>query len=589
MNPQPPPSKLYADYVFDDKKTALQFWGPIPKNIKESINLSTPLIADYPKLQPLFSQERLHSLHRIIKTIHQQYNMLTPQVKENLERLKEKGAVIEAGHQPALLGGPGFVINKIAAITTIASMQNTAPVMFVGDHDHEQKELTVAHLPSPGPRGLTFSFPVPREFRMSPMHVIPIPPKQWLNNVVSKITSTYHELVAGSAKQKRGLYDTRTERIQNLLESTYDQSQTISEWTTRIWMRIVNMGSDSGVLFQQFSNPKIRELMLPAYEYLLASPNRETLIQALNGSAEKLEQLGYEPGIGRRTDEYVPFHLECPAKGCNRTRLDPVFHLNASETQITVSAQCPKCKTAHTLEGKATAPDLTEWAAYLSPRVDTRAFLVQSYTPVIVHIGGAGETSYHAQVSPALKANNSISPIFFRYSRLYYENPWTNQTAQRLAQEELTPLNYEELQRLRSAINTGYKEENTGVVQSLFAASQEHIIDTFEALVDAETLVEKERTTIINQQREITDPSQRKASQNHIGILTRRRQVLQTYLSQMFGRFSAERLGQEVSYIWIDAAMSMDPDLHFNRLQSHYHNYTPSAATFYLMDESVQF
>jgi uncharacterized protein YllA (UPF0747 family) len=588
MKPQPPPSKLYADYIFDNNKAALQFWGPIPKNIKEAIDLSTPLIDNYPKVQPLFSQERSQALNRIIKTIHQQYGTLTPKVKENLELLEERAAVIEAGHQPALLGGPGFVINKIAAIMTVASMQHTAPVMFVGDHDHEQKELTVAHLPSPGPRGLTFSFPVPREFRMSPMHVIPLPPKQWLKDVVVKITSTYHELVASSAKQNRNLYDARAKRIQDLLESTYDQASTISEWTTRIWMRIINMGQDSGVLFQRFSNPKIRELMLPAFEYLLTKPNREHLIQALNGSAEKLEQLGYEPGIGRRTDEYVPFHLECLTKGCNRTRLDPTLSLNTSETQIAISAQCPKCKTTHTLEVKATAPDLTQWTAHLSPRVDTRAFLVQSYTPVIVHIGGAGETSYHAQVTPALKANSSISPIFFRYTRLYYENPWTNRTAQRLVRENLTPLNQEELQRFRSAINTGYTEENAGVVQALFAASQEHIIDTFEELVTVESQLEKDRTTIINQQREITDPSQRKTSQKQIGVLTRRRQVLQTYLSQMFGRFSAERLGQEVSYIWIDAAMSLDPDHHFNRLRSYYHDYTPSAATFYLVDESVQ-
>ena len=588
MKPQPPPSKLYADYIFDDKKAALQFWGSIPKNIKEAITLSTPLIDSYLKLQPLFSQERVHTLSRIIKTIHQQYDMLTPHVKENLERLKERSAVVEAGHQPALLGGPGFVINKIAAITTVASMQQTAPVMFVGDHDHEQKELTVAHLPSPGPRGLTFSFHVPREFRMSPMHVIPLPSKQWLNDVVTKIISTYHELVASSAKQNRDLYDARAEKIRNLLESSYDQAQTISEWTTRIWVHIVNKSQDGGVLFQQFSNPKIRELMLPAFEHLLAKPNRERLIQALNESAVELEQLGYEPGIGRRTDEYVPFHLECPTQGCNRTRLDPTLSLNPAGTQIAVSAQCPKCKTTHTLEVKSSAPDLTEWATHLSPRVDTRAFLVQSYTPVIVHIGGAGETSYHAQVSPALKANSSISPIFYRYTRLYYENPWTHQTAQRLVREDLSPLNHDELKRFRSAINTGYKEENAGVVQSLFAASQEHINDTFEELVEAESQLEQERTTIINQQRETTDSSQRKASQNQIGILTRRRQVLQTYLSQMFGRFSAERMGQEVSYIWIDAAMSMDPKQHFNRLRSHYHDYTPSAATFYLMDESIQ-
>lgn len=567
---------------------APQFWGPIPRNIKEAISLSTPLIYAYQTSQPLFTQERLKTLSQTIRSTHQKYKTLSPQVKKNLLQLEERGAVIEAGHQPALLGGPGFVINKIAAIAKVASIQGATPVMFVGDHDHEQKELTVIHLPSPGPRGLTFSLPVPSEFKMSPMHVLPLPPKDWIKQVIEKITATYHELVAGSAKKNLRVYEKRIDIIRDLLETTYNQARTISEWTTRLWMRIVNLSQDSGVLFQQFSNPTIRELMLPAFEYLLAAPNQQHLIHALNESAIQLEQLGYEPGIGRRADEYVPFHIECPTKGCNRTRLDPTLTLNPSGTQTTVSAECPKCKITHTIEVNATAPDLSEWKTYLSPRVDTRAFLVQSYTPVILHVGGAGETSYHAQVSPSLHANNSVVPIFYRYTRLYYQNPWTNRTAQRLAHENLTPLNHNELQCFESAINTGYNEENTGVVQSLFAATQEHISDTTERLINAESQLEKARSEIIIGQREMTDSSRKEESQSQIGVLTRRRQVLQTYLSQMFGRYSAERLGQEVSFIWIDVAISLDPEHHFTRLLSHYREYTPSAATFYLVDERLQ-
>jgi hypothetical protein len=318
--------------------------------------------------------------------------------------------------------------------------------------------------------------------------------------------------------------------------------------------------------------------MLPAFEYLLAAPNRHKLIQALNESAAALEQLGYEPGIGRRGNDYVPFQFECPTKGCNRTRLDPRLTSNPTYSQTTISATCPKCKTTHTIEVKAEAPDLADWQTYLSPRVDTRAFLVQSYTPVILHVGGAGETSYHAQVSPALRATNSIVPIFFRYTRLFYENPWTNRTAKRLDREELTPLSYKELRCFKSAIDTAYNEENAGVIRSLFAASEEHISDTFQQLVTVESQIEKERNAFIVGQREMINSTKRKESQTQIGVLTRRRQVLQTYLSQMFGRFSAERFGQEVSYIWIDGTMSMGLDNHFTKLLSHYQEYTPSAA-----------
>ncbi len=512
--------------------------------------------------------------------------MVTPQIKENLAKLEEQGAVIEAGHQPALLGGPGFVINKMAAITKIAALQRATPVMFVGDHDHEQKELTVVHLPSPGPRGLTFSLPVPAAYRMSPMHVIPKPSRDWLKQVNEKISATYHELVAGSAKKNQNLYEQRADDLRKILETTHAQATTISDWTTHLWLRIVNMARDAGILFQVFSNPAIRELMLPAFEFLLAEPNRQTLIHALNESATNLEQLGYEPGIGRRADDYVPFHLECPTKDCHRTRLDPIITAEPSLGHTTLSATCPKCKTKHTIETKANAPDLTEWEQFLSPRVDSRAFLVQSYTPVILHVGGAGETSYHAQVAPALRAANSIVPIFYRYTRLYYENPWVSRTAKRLVREALNPLSHEELQCFKSAIQTGYREENMGVIQSLFAASEEHITETFENLVKAESQIEKERNTLITRQREETKTLNRKKIQTQIGILTRRRQVLQTYLSQMFGRFSTERFGQEVSYIWIDAAMSIGPEHHFTRLVSHYQPFTPSSATFFLEEEN---
>ncbi len=309
-------------------------------------------------------------------------------------------------------------------------------------------------------------------------------------------------------------------------------------------------------------------------------------LKALNTAAEQLQHLGYEPGIGIRANDYVPFHLECPTKGCNRTRLDPTLTSHTSQTKIELTARCPKCNTTHSLNVKATTPDLTEWQNYLSPRVDTRAFLVQSYTPVILHVGGAGETSYYAQVSPALSALDSVVPVFFRYTRIYYENPWTTHQAQRLTHQNLAPLNQNELQCFTSAILTAYSEENSGVIQSLFAASQEHITETAQRLIQTQLTIEKQREELISQQRQTTDQSLKKQYQEQIGTMTLRRQIIQTYLSQMFGRYSIERMGQEASFAWIDAAMSFGPKEHFPRLLAHYHLYTPSSATFYLKAES---
>jgi uncharacterized protein YllA (UPF0747 family) len=526
------PDNLYSSYVFDGNETALHFWGPIPLNVQDAVAMSRPLSTTYREMkQPLFTPQRLAVLCQVIKDIHQRNDMLTSMVKQRLELLEAKSAAVEAGHQPSVLGGPGLVINKLAAIAQLAMFQDSAAVMFVGDHDHEQKELTVIHLPSPGPRGISFSYQVPREFRLSPMHVLPIPSQTWLDDALTKITSTYHELVAKAEKSEKAEFEDRVSSVNSIIEDAYRQATTISDWSLRIWMQVSNLSQDSGILFQQFSHPKIRQLMLPAFEFLIHPQNRVRLISALNQSAEQLQALGYQPGIGIRKPDYVPFHLECLTPDCNRTRLDPVS--SEKSNRIEIIAQCPKCKSTHSLEIQPTSPDLTDWAEFLSPRVDTRAFLVQSYTPIILHIGGAGETAYHAQVSPSLQALGSLAPIFFQYTRQYYTNPWTHQQARKLEEEGIESLPLNELQRFVKAITTATVEENIGVIRSLYGASAERILNTVERLVQTEHQLEQDRTDAIQKQRESTDSATREEHRAIVGRYTRQRQILQTYLSQM--------------------------------------------------------
>ena len=579
------PDKLYSSYVFDGNETAVHFWGSIPLNVQEAIAMSKLLSASYRnKKQPLFSQQRLARLCKAIHEIHQRQGMLTPMVKTRLELLETQIAAIEAGHQPALLGGPGFIINKLAAIAQLAMIQDSASVMFVGDHDHEQKELTVTHLPSPGPKGLSFSYNVPREFRQSPMHILPVPPSRWIDETLTKITSTYHELVAKTNTEQKTEFKDRVQSVIRIIQDSYNKATTMSEWSLRIWMQLTNLSQDSGILFQQFSHPTVRQLMLPAFEFLVQSQTRQRFIDALNQAAEELEMLGYQPGIGLRQHDYVPFHLECPTSGCNRTRLDPT--LTEKATIIEISAQCPKCKANHSIEVHPNSPDLSDWADFLSPRVDTRAFLVQSYTPVVLHVGGAGETSYHAQVSPSLHALGSVVPIFFRYTRQYYDNPWTHQQALKLKKEDIKPLEMSELDGFTKAIATASAEENIGVVRSLYGASADHILNTGNQLIRTEQEIEQERNDAIRKQRESSDTTTRQEQRAIVGRQTRRRQILQTYLSQMYGRYSPERFGQEVSFAWIDGAVSLGPHNYFPLLLNHYQPYTPPSTTFFLTTPS---
>lgn len=580
----PAANQLYREFIFDGNKAALEFWGQIPKNMKDAVQFSLPLSTSYRKeKQPIFSLNRVAILSRAIRELHKHHKMLSPRVKQNLSLLENNFAAIEAGHQPVVLGGPGLIINKIATIHRFSQLLKAPPLMFMGDHDHEQKELTVVHLPSPGSRGITFSLPIPEPFRHSPMHILPLPPKSWLKQVVQKIESTYHELIANSPHTQRLLFQEHIQGILKLLQATYTKATSLSDWTLRLWMQIANYQEDSGILFQVFSYPTIRRLMLPAFEYLIQAKIRQRFISALNEAADRLEKLGYNPGIGIRPNTYVPFHLECLTPGCNRTRIDPIL---LEKSEISITATCPKCKETHSLETKTTDPDLSNWQDYLSPRVDSRAFLVQSYTPIVLHVGGAGETNYYAQVSPALRALESIVPIFYRYMRTFYTNPWTLHRAKELEAEQFTPLQLNEVQSFQTAAITGFSEKNVGVVCSLFAACEEHIQATFDQLLHAEVILEEKRNKAIIKQRETSDSTKRQALQAEVSRMTKHRQLLQTYLSQMFGRYASEKFGQEVSFAWIDMAISLGPQKLFTKLSSHYQDLTPSSATCLIHENS---
>ncbi len=580
----PSAHKLYTDHVFKRTTIVPHFWGPIPNYMEEALTIAHSRFVKYQQsAPPIYTSDRYNSLQKIIREIHQIRGYLTDQVKVQLERMESTPAIIEAGHQPAILGGPGFIINKIATITQFAKHQNSVPLMFVGEHDHEQKELTVSHLPSPGHKGLTFSLPVPASYRQSPLHIMPKPPKKWLQKVIQKIQSTYHELTAGVPKTQHSVYDERVEIIKSLIQRTFEKASGLSDWTLRIWMQIANGFGKAGVLFQRFAHPSIRRLMLPTFEYLLTRKIRMPFIETINQVATQLQSLGYEPGIGPRDHSYVPFLLECPTNGCNRTRLEPTLSKRKGSSTITITATCPKCKETHTLEVQETKPDLSSWETFLSPRVDTRGFLVQSYTPVILHVGGPGEASYYAQVSPALKAIAIFTPVFYRYTRIFYQNPWSEKTASKLQKAQLPTVDFEKMRQIHTSIQENIQKLDSEKIRSLYASYANHLQNTFSQLLNKEQQIETKRLDLIKQLQKTGVDFDRKSLQEQIGYLTRTRNLIQIYLTQMFGRYASERYGQEVSFTWIDMAISLDPYQLFNRLANQYSPFTPPAATYLLL------
>ena len=103
-------------------------------------------------------------------------------------------------------------------------------------------------------------------------------------------------------------------------------------------------------------------------------------------------------------------------------------------------------------------------------------------------------------------------------------------------------------------------------------------------MIQTETTLDQARKEAIAQQRNTSDVDARKELQTKIGQMTRTRQLLQTYLSQMFGRYAPERFGQEVSFAWVDMGVSVGGQFLFKELTSNYVGFTPAAASFLLHD-----
>ncbi|MHA1236499.1 MAG: hypothetical protein ACTSQ9_02430, partial [Candidatus Hodarchaeales archaeon] len=129
------------------------------------------------------------------------------------------------------------------------------------------------------------------------------------------------------------------------------------------------------------------------------------------------------PGLPHRESNYVPFFLECLS--CpNKTRVE--LHI---PNPGTLEGECPQCKEKFSFSYHPEHPDLSEIEKNITPRSDSRAMVNNILFPLLVHIGGGGETQYYASVIPAMKRLGVNPPILIRSNRIYYNTPWGEKSA----------------------------------------------------------------------------------------------------------------------------------------------------------------
>ncbi|MFX1368365.1 MAG: bacillithiol biosynthesis BshC [Promethearchaeota archaeon] len=464
---------------------------------------------------------------------------LTPQVQGTIESLF--GAAIEAAHQPVAMGGPGYILNKAATAHRVAALSSDdnlhfGAFFFVADYDVVQTELTNIRTPNMGHQGNLISIPVPEGYEFSPVSTLPLPSYDWYSQTEESIRSSYNPIFKVLTGQSRVVVEERLEQALSINRWAFTCSSTLSEWAMRVLGRLFNIEGSLGLPLLPASDSSFRKLFVEAFEYLLSKDKRDHFLAAHNTSTNTIIESGMRPAIGLRDDSYVPFFYECSEASCNRARIELSYEADGGSAKL--SGKCPSCGEVVEIETSVNEPSLKEYGEFLSPRVDSRQFAVDTLFPVVTHVGGGGETAYYAQVIPAAKAMGTPFPLFVKYPRVYFNTAWNEDLAGVLKEKGMTTLHRPELFKTTGRIGRFRKKER-------FDEMNEAIKEFHEMLVGSHGALRIELDSIAEQLKVDTNED-----------LQFTRLEMERYISWAFGEYAEEKMGQEVSWSWIEWALN---------------------------------
>ncbi|UCE14399.1 MAG: bacillithiol biosynthesis BshC [Candidatus Heimdallarchaeota archaeon] len=471
-------------------------------------------------------KENIDVLQSLITDRHRKLGTLTDKVETALNCMDH--GFIDVGHQPLLFGGPLFLINKVSLAEWVGRLLGMGTFFFIGDHDSIQNELTIARFPQANsPNGLVITPSTWRVPEGTPMHQVPLPEKEWLLQTKVKIQDNLRLLMKSSniRLEYRQLFLERFFSWFDLISDKFNNSSDFSFWSQQIWSHLFNLRNDLSLFLYPISDPSYRQLILPAFEFLLTENNRTRYIETLNKIYDELISRDLQPRLPHRKDDYVPFFLEC-LKCESKTRVE-LHILNPG----VLEGRCPVCSEQFSFSYNSKRPDLSELGMNITPRSDSRAVVNNFTFPLLIHIGGAGETQYYSAVIPAMKRLKISPPILIRSNRVYYSTPWAEKSA---------------LTRNSSILN----EEVYSIFDEYNRTSEiEDVRSALERMrLHLESNYDKEINTLNTLQQELKKNLQNRKIRKQI-------KNSEVMLSHNFGRFAPGKKEQEVSWNWLDLSV----------------------------------
>ncbi len=513
-------NELYDEGIVNGTEEAEQFWGKLPKDFSAIGSLCDLMDTD----------RDVDRLIQILREFHKEKGIYSKRVERNLQSIRN-GSIL-GGQQPIVLGGPSFIGNKIAALVFTSEImekegRNFAPVFMIGSYDGLQKELIRSYFPNPISPNATLLDLETDQLPNTIADKIELPGSEWFESIISHLEESFRGFRKRVKGAQQKLVDERFDHIITLLSLVYRQSTSFTDMFIRMWGTIANVVNDFGIVFLPTSHEDLKDFYLAPYLHFL--DRIETYTEKFNEMTRKIEEMGYNPSLPNRSLKYSPFYLICK---CD-IRINPDIK-KEGDSRI-AHAHCKECGNVVNVPVNK-IDDLKKISSRLAPRVDTSQLVLQDILNVKVRISGPGEIAYYAQVAPSIRAIGVRTPVFVKYKRLFYNTPWNEKLGKLIAGRKQGSLHSERmfnsLKRRIHALKTDDKDEV-------------HLAE-----LEINSTIREEYNKLLT-----------KAGKHDPAV----------YLSWQFGRFTPEKFGQEVSWIWIDMALQTGLN---DYLQTYYRMYT---------------
>ncbi|MFW9864470.1 MAG: hypothetical protein ACFFEN_00085 [Candidatus Thorarchaeota archaeon] len=561
------PLKYYLLYALEGQKSWISegMKDLIPQSMSDTISLAKKIKRESGKNKR--NDEIKISLGKIFKNTNNKYNLLTDKAKIHLENYltNPNSLSLEVSHQPKFFGGERFLFNKIACGAALEHLDDSIiPIFYVADYDKVHSELIKTKFSqSDSPNGFSISInpEIEKQFLGMRIRDLPLPSMPYLLEKFQEIRKKYINSINNCVDDHwhKKLLEERLEEALRLIKISQNNAENYTDWFINIIGTISNIIFDQGYLFISASDIDYKKLLLPFYETLLKNQNK--YVEAYVDLENEFLERRIQPPLREIRPDFVPFFYECNSEQCFCKRLELSCQDYAS--MIHVKCKCNNCGNLIDFSLEKDNPDLSDHASFLTPRVESRQYLISKTIQPAIHIAGTGETRYYTMGMPLIRRfDKDISlPVIYFYNKITMNTFITRKLEQDLVKLEL-PYFLEIIKNLM---------KNLGKFNRFISRTDENPPERTEILEILTSfksyMLQIEKILVESLSKDITPED---------------KNIISSYLSNMFGKISKEKYGQEVVFHWLDICLKNGLSDFFNDHLKIYQQWLPPGMDIFL-------